>query len=210
VSRFLPGQKHAPAAACHCARPSDVISNKQHKKWIKKMISKIHIFGGPGSGKSYLATQLEQLLNISSNNLDNIFWDNSQSNYNKKQDSKKRNNLLEEILSHDSWIIEGVYYDWVYKSFHKSDVIIIIKPSVVIRSARIIKRFIFRKLRILKSNKKETFRGLIKLLRWNSNFDNDNFKLALEVLEPFKQKTFSFNSADKALQYLRKDVACCL
>lgn len=176
----------------------------------KKMITKIHIFGGPGSGKSYLASKLETVLGINTTNLDDLFWDNTQSTFNTIQDTDIRNQKLRMILSCDSWIIEGVYYDWLSQSFINSEIIIIINTSSLLRALRILKRFILRKLKIKKSNKKETFRGLYNLLIWNRKFNSDNYKLALKMIEPYENKTFIFNSADKALQYLSKDVADCL
>ena len=53
---------------------------------------KIHIIGGSGSGKSYLAKKLAKELYIPYYDLDNIFWDNSKDSYGNKNDEETRNN----------------------------------------------------------------------------------------------------------------------
>ena len=70
---------------------------------------KIHIVGGPGSGKTYLARKLSRELGILHYDLDDVQWAN-ESGYGKKRDTAERDALLNEILQKDEWIVEGVYY----------------------------------------------------------------------------------------------------
>src|SRR6056297_2751895 len=107
---------------------------------------KIHIIGGPGSGKTYCAKRISKRYNISYYDLDNIFWEDTNSGYGVKKDKNKRDKELSNILNRDNYIIEGVYYSWLKNSFKTADLVIVIKTSVYIRDFRIIKRFIKRKL----------------------------------------------------------------
>tara|TARA_R100000935_G_C2762620_1_gene134261 strand:+ start:37 stop:612 length:576 start_codon:yes stop_codon:yes gene_type:complete len=133
---------------------------------------KIHIIGGPGSGKTFSAKKLEKHLGLSAFDLDRVFWDQSQDSYIRASE-ELRDEKLAEILNNDNWIIEGVYYKWLAESFKCADIIIILSPSVYLRQWRIFKRFLYRKF-ILLEFKKETFSSFMEMFWWNQKFDSDN------------------------------------
>ena len=143
---------------------------------------KIHIIGGPGSGKTYFAKRLSTSLDIPHYDLDNIFWDKTVNKYGIKNSADKRKEELNKILDQEEYIIEGVYYDWLEESFASADLIIILETSVWIRDWRIIKRFIKRKTGVIQT-KKETLKDILALLRWNHNYDKRNLKNALELVK---------------------------
>ena len=87
---------------------------------------KIRIIGCSGSGKTYLAKRLSKKYNIPNFDLDDIQWDNSQNSYGVKMPIEKRGQMLNDILQHSDWIIDGVYYAWVQKSFEDADVIYVL------------------------------------------------------------------------------------
>ena len=64
---------------------------------------KIHIVGGPGSGKTFLAEKLSRELGIPHYDLDDIQWAN-EGDYGKKRDTAERDALLDEVLQKDQWI----------------------------------------------------------------------------------------------------------
>ena len=70
---------------------------------------KIHIIGGSGSGKTYLAKALSAKYGIPRHDLDDLQWDNARG-YGSKRPREERRQLLDEILKEPDWIIEGVYY----------------------------------------------------------------------------------------------------
>ena len=82
---------------------------------------KIHIIGGSGTGKTYLASLLSIKYNIPHYDLDDLFWDNSANQYGVKMSIEKRNDMLSRILENEDWIIEGVYYSWLTESFEAAD-----------------------------------------------------------------------------------------
>ena len=165
---------------------------------------KIHIIGGPGSGKTYCAKRISKRYNISYYDLDNIFWEDINSGYGVKKDKNKRDKELSNILNRDNYIIEGVYYSWLKNSFKTADLVIVIKTSVYIRDFRIIKRFIKRKLGLLNS-KKETLKDLYNLLIWNHQYDNKNMFNALEMINDLNDNIFHYNSSQEVINELVKN-----
>ncbi|MGX4670292.1 hypothetical protein JNUCC74_13945 [Cerasibacillus sp. JNUCC 74] len=163
---------------------------------MKCNISKIHIIGGSGSGKTYLANILSTKLKIPTYDLDNIFWDNG---YHKKKDKELRDMELLNIISEDEWIIQGVYYSWLDDSLKKADLIIILNTNVVLRELRIINRFIKRKLNMV-PGKGEDLKSLTRLLKWNYNYKRKNLSKAINKIAIYKEKLVFINNK-KELAY---------
>jgi adenylate kinase family enzyme len=153
----------------------------------KTDLKKIHIVGGPGSGKSYLAAKLSRELDIEHHDLDDIFWDHRIKGYGKKSDPTYRDGKLASILSRDCWIIEGSYYKWLDQSFDKSDVIVLLVPPTWLRQWRIIVRFIKRSLGVVPS-RRETIRNFFELALWNQKFNNDNQVRIESFIEKYETK----------------------
>ncbi|SBV91298.1 conserved hypothetical protein [uncultured Eubacteriales bacterium] len=135
---------------------------------------KIHIIGGSGTGKTFLANLLSAKYNVPHYDLDDLFWDNSANQYGVKMLIEKRNEMLGKILQNEDWIIEGVYYSWLTDSFEKADTIIVLDIPKRVYKYRIIRRFIKRKIGI-ERGKKETIKSLKNLLEWTNKFQRENF-----------------------------------
>ncbi|MBQ8319203.1 MAG: DNA topology modulation protein FlaR, partial [Lachnospiraceae bacterium] len=101
---------------------------------------KIHIIGCSGSGKTYLAKALSNKYNTPHFDLDDVQWDNRADSYGVKNSPQKRNELLQEILDNEQWIIEGVYYKWVGLSFEEADTIYVLDVPKHLYKSRIIIR----------------------------------------------------------------------
>ena len=74
---------------------------------------KIHIIGGPGSGKTYLANELSGNLGIPHFDLDELQWDNQSGDYGTKRDPSERDALLDKYCNKTigllkAYIIRGV------------------------------------------------------------------------------------------------------
>lgn len=82
---------------------------------------KIHIIGGPGSGKSFLADDLSKQFDIPHYDLDDLQWDTVANDYGTKREPQERDALLNQILQKDDWIIEGVYFAWCKQCFEDAD-----------------------------------------------------------------------------------------
>ncbi|MEB2298666.1 AAA family ATPase [Lysinibacillus xylanilyticus] len=137
----------------------------------KKFPRKIHIIGSVGSGKTTLAKELSEKLNIPYYELDNVVWIRQNSGDCRRTDQQKVDYLNDIILT-KAWIIEGVHNeDWVAQSFLNAELIIFLDTNYYIRIYRIIKRFTLQKLGLEKSNYKPTFSIFIKMFKWNRYFE---------------------------------------
>lgn len=148
---------------------------------------KIHIIGGSGTGKTYLADKLSKKYNIPHYDLDDLQWDNAADTYGIKRNPEERRALLQEILSQENWIIEGVYYKWCRQCFADADEIYLLEVPKHIYQYRIIKRFIKRKLG-LEKGKKETIKSLMDLLKWADSYQKNDMLEIRKILEPYQSK----------------------
>lgn len=162
---------------------------------------KIHIIGGSGTGKTYLAKELSKKYNIPHYDLDELFWDNTAEQYGTKMPAEKRDFMLKDILKKDGWIIEGVFYDWLDESFEAADIIILLEIPVYICRFRIIRRLVKRKAGIEKA-KRETLKSLADLLKWTGKFQKDNLLQIRAKLNKYQDKTVVLQSKREAARYI--------
>mgnify|MGYP002624848624 CR=1 FL=1 len=148
---------------------------------------KIHIIGGPGSGKTFLAEKLSKELGIRHYDLDELQWDNKLDSYGVKRASDERDKLLSDVLNQNDWIIEGVYYEWCQQCFADADKIYILSVSRYKYRYRIIRRFIRRKLG-LEQGKKETMKSLLQLLKWADKYQKVNLVEIRKLMIPYSNK----------------------
>ncbi len=156
---------------------------------------KIHIIGCSGSGKTYLAKRLSKKYSIKHYDLDDIQWDNSSDNYGVKMPIEKRDKMLCDILSNYNWIIEGVYYSWVEKSFENADKIYVLDMPKYLYKFRIIKRSLKRKLGFEKG-KKETLKSVVDLIKWTDTFQDKNMPEIQKNLEKYSDKVVWLKSKE--------------
>ena len=164
---------------------------------------KIHIIGCSGSGKTYFAEKLSEKYNIPHFDLDDIQWDNNAFAYGVKMPIEIRDKRLKEILSHNSWIIEGVYYSWVQQSFEDADIIYVLDMPKYLYISRILKRSVKRMLGADKG-KKETVKSVYNLLKWTDTFQNKNLKEIRNILKKYNNKVVWISSKKKLSEILSK------
>jgi adenylate kinase family enzyme len=170
------------------------------------MLQRIHIIGGPGSGKSYAARRLSQCLGFPAYDLDDLFWDRAAESYGVSASDADRDAKLMSIAEGDAWVIEGVYYRWLKASFERADIIFVLSPNVYLRDWRILKRFVSRKLGIMPT-KRESLLDLYRLIQWNHKYDSDNLKRAMDFIRDFEHKLVTRRCADDLVAHVTKNNA---
>jgi len=143
---------------------------------------RIHVLGGPGSGKTYVAARIAAALGIQAYDLDDLFWDSSVPTYSVKADQEKRDRALAALVIQETWVIEGAYYKWLTPSFERADLIIILNPSVWLRDLRVVKRSALNLLGRSHAAKKETFASLLNLIHWNHTYEKNQLVPARALL----------------------------
>lgn len=148
---------------------------------------KIHIIGGSGSGKTFLANQLSKEYGIEHYDLDDLQWDNAAKSYGVKRNADERRAMLQDILKNEQWIIEGVYYKWCKQCFADADEIYLLQVPKRVYTYRIIKRFIKRKFG-LEKGKKESLKSLVDLIKWADSYEKNDMVEIKKILEPYMDK----------------------
>lgn len=108
--------------------------------------------------------------------------------------------MLQELLTHDSWIIEGIYYAWVEQCFEMADIIYILDMPKYLYRYRILRRSLRRKLG-LEPGKKETLKSVYELLKWTDTFQKKSMVEITATLEKYSSKVQRLSSR-KAVQNL--------
>lgn len=161
---------------------------------------RIHIIGGSGAGKTWLARRLSWKTGVPRWELDDLFWDNSGA-YGQKRPAADRDDRLRALLQQESWIIEGVYHDWVGESFERAGRIILLDPPGWRCGLRVAARFLRRKLG-LERGKKESLGSLVRLLCWSHRYRKNELPQIRRALRAYGDKTVVLCSKREVKDYL--------
>lgn len=101
---------------------------------------KIHLLGGPGSGKTTLAQRLSTTLLVPHYDLDTL---------GRKHGDRMAGYIDEafEIAAQPGWVAEGIYLMWTDPLLHQADVIVVLNVTWPIAAWRIIRRHVANILR---------------------------------------------------------------
>lgn len=155
----------------------------------KDQPKKIHIIGSVGSGKTTLAKSLSARYNLPHHELDNVVWQRLDTG-DIRRSEKERDEYLKSIVKTDSWIIEGVHYEWVAESFENAEMIIFLDVSYRKRKYRIIRRFILQKLGLERTNYAPTLKIFRKMFVWNKFFEEKSRQEVMAILGNHQNKLF--------------------
>lgn len=117
-----------------------------------------HIMGAAASGKTTLAQQASEILNVPCVDLDVVAYEGG---YARKRTLEERLASLQEILTQPGWVTEGAYLWWIDELLESADAIVWLDLPWYVSMPRIVTRHI--KLSWADPNRHP---GIIKLLRF--------------------------------------------
>ncbi|MEK4518164.1 hypothetical protein NSS64_22985 [Paenibacillus sp. FSL H8-0122] len=165
---------------------------------------RVRIIGGCGSGKTYIARKLAQSYGIPCYETDNFVWDRRD---NTKNSPEVRDAKLAEAMDAESWIIEGVHYQWGTESFRQADLIFLIRPKAYVQDARVISRFMKTRLGLEQGNYKQSFKYLrVMLLEWNRGFRRESIPAIMALTEQYQAKRIIVQQNREILQHVGRYV----
>ena len=158
---------------------------------------KIYIIGPCGSGKTTLAREFSKKLGIKSYELDKIVWNDSAGNI--KRTNEKINELFNDIINSESWIIEDVGREIFIDGIKKADIVYYIDLPKCVVYKNCICRWIKQKLRKEKYNYKPSLKSLFEILKWvKKDIKNKNLKFQ-RIADNSKKYKILFSACIKNL-----------
>lgn len=101
-------------------------------------MQRVLVIGSGGSGKSTVASQLGELLNLEVNHLDKFYWRAGWV----EPETDEWLKIVTELIERDSWIIDGNYSGTLELRLQRCDAVVFLDMSRVLCLWRIVKRFL--------------------------------------------------------------------
>lgn len=159
---------------------------------------KIYIIGSVGSGKTTLARKVSAKLQVPHFETDNFVWSRHPAG-DRRNEIDLRDQLLQDAIGLDEWVIEGVHIDWTDPGLQEADQIIFLDLPSQKRVWRIIKRYIRQLLRLEKANYKPTFSMFRRMFKWNKYFEEQMKPEFLMKFSAYEHKVHRFQT-DKEVE----------
>ncbi len=152
-------------------------------------MNRIIIIGSCGAGKSTIAKELSEKLNLPLINLDKLYWKPNWVRSSKEEWREK----VEELVKGDKWIMEGNYQSTFDIRFPACDTVVLLDINRFVCFWRILKRrFLKDRIdKIHRCDEKIDFE-LIKWVLWA--YPNRGRKKILEAVKKYNKKTIIIKS----------------
>ncbi|MFJ7972606.1 DNA topology modulation protein [Psychrobacillus sp. NPDC096389] len=166
-------------------------------------MKKIALIGSGGAGKSTLARQLGQKLNIEVYHLDALLWKPNWTPTSKEEQIKVQN----ELVNKDQWIIDGNYNGTMDIRLNAADTIILVDINRVICLYRVFKRMI----QYRGKSRPDMAEGVnerldFNFLKWVWDYPKTKKPIVFKKLEqlPDDKKVIIFKSPREVRHFLEK------
>lgn len=161
---------------------------------------KIDIIGSVASGKTTLAKRISLKYQIPYFEKDNIVWQRTPAG-DKKRTPQERDAIFTQIITGDSWIVEGSPRNCLRESFECCEYIIVLNERTMTRLARVFKRWLLQKIGKEKYNSKPTLKFLCYNIKWVLEF-NGMKKTLFDELNVYGEKCKSFIHVEDAMKFV--------
>lgn len=145
-------------------------------------LERLHLVGGPGVGKTFLAGTLAIAHGFEHTELDKLYWTGN--NFSKRQEPAVRDELLRQSLTPKRWVIEGSYYSpWIEPVLAAADAILLLRVSPSVQHNRLRQR-----------NEKRLQSGTTdgeaakKLMEWAEHHDECLTAFLKDTAKPYSDK----------------------
>jgi len=162
---------------------------------------KIHIIGGPGSGKTTLAKRFSRDLKCDTQHLDKIAYIDG--DFDLPSSRAHRLNMVSQYTKNNNWVAEGVFFSWVGSSFKHSDLIVILDIDKDTRCENILSKL---KNRAGLSNAQHT-KHRERLLRSNELFDELLETRIRGFLKKFDHKVLNIHNSNITINEILQSVS---
>ena len=164
---------------------------------------KLDIVGSVASGKTTLARNLSETYHVPFHQKDNIVWERTP-NGDRKRGDKERDQLFQEIINSDDWIVEGSPRKLLRESFEKCDYIILLDIPLYKRLARSIRRWVRQKFGKEEYNSKPTVKFLCYSIKWVFEYEKDKKKI-ISYLSAYGSKYKRFTTSESAKLFISRE-----
>src|SRR5215213_3806690 len=166
-------------------------------------MKRVLVIGSGGSGKSTVAAQLGELLNLEVHHLDKLYWSPGWV----KPEPDEWIRIVTELINRDSWIIDGNYSGTLELRLRKADAIVFLDLSRVLCLWRIVKRFfIYRK-----GNRPDVAEGCrekldLEFVSWVWNYHRRSRPKVIRLLREHagEKQIFRLRSRNEVREFLRQ------
>ncbi len=171
---------------------------------------RIHVTGGPGSGKTRLAKRLAGERSIPMHDLDGLLLAIGE-----HVEGINADGAISKLAEMPQWASEGVYVTWSQPLLEAAAVIVWLDPPWRVASYRIVARHV--RLELARQNRFPGWRRLYRFWRWSAHFYDDsneatinrygapNTRSALEAgLAPYQEKIVVCRTNDEIEEFVQR------
>ncbi len=160
------------------------------------MVTKIHIIGIAGSGKTTLAERVSDHCGIPAFDLDPIVYDAEG-----ERPAIEIARRIDEIRALDGWVTEGAYRDeWLRPLLDDADAIAWLDPPFAAAMWRIVKRHVVAELR--RNNRHPGWRKLRRFLDYNRRTFRQQSRETRELIAAYGDKCVRVRRSSDANSFL--------
>jgi hypothetical protein len=166
---------------------------------------KIHLSGGPGSGKTSAGAALAHRFGLPHRDLDEIFGEREATIYGPQTAPPVRDAALAAFIAQRAWVVEGAYVGrWLLPSFTAAEAIMALQPSVWVRDWRYGTRWLQRQVGLCpqQQHERETLKGLWDLYQYNHRYDQSNIPEAKTLLAGLGRPLLEVRTLKQLLEYV--------